>query len=285
MEVFHRVEDEVYLHHDVEAGDVAVSTVTEDGRMIYYYSATGNTRFAAERLGRFLDEPVAKMTDNTVLSGGDTTGLMFPIYCWGIPPVARDFIETNRKLLSGARYLWAVCTCGDEAGLAMKSLDRLLGKTVARKADALFSVIMPNTYVLLPGFDVDPPETEKKKLGAAPKRLEDIAEVIKSRETDVYDVTEGSLPALRTAVYPIFERWGVNTRWWHVSEACISCGKCAAVCPARNIAMEKGHPSWGRRCYSCCACFHACPAKAISYSRFTAGKSQYSGPWKEFTEG
>lgn len=209
-------------------------------------------------------------------------GIMFPIYCWGVPPVVTEFIG---RFLSGSisrqQYVWAVCTCGDEAGVAMKRLDSTLKKARGRGADALWSVIMPNTYVMLPGFDVDSVEVEKAKLARAPERLEEIAAGIRRRATGVYDVTQGSLPGLRSAVFPIFKKWGVNTKWWHVSEACIGCGKCAQVCPAHNITMRDTRPEWGKNCFSCCACFHCCPVKAISYSSFTKNKSQYHFPLRQ----
>lgn len=248
--------------------------------MIYYYSATGNTRYSALLLGKLLQTGVADILDSRIPEPHDdeSVGFMFPIYCWGVPPVVMDFISNHPELFSSDSYLWAACTCGDEAGTAMKSLDRIFLKLRGKRADALFSVIMPNTYVLLPGFDVDKPEVEKSKLNAAPGRLEEIARVIESQNSGVYDVKEGSLPGLRSSIFPIFEKWGVTPKWWHVFDACVGCGKCASVCPASNIRMEASRPSWGDRCFSCCACYHCCPVRAISYSWFTNGKSQYHGP-------
>lgn len=262
--------------------------------MIYYYSATGNTRYAARFLGKVLntetvniigqqkDDGRSELENSQQAAGkcyeapkGEDIGLLFPIYCWGVPTVVSRFAERLFRHIGKERYVWMVCTCGDEAGTAMKSISRNLESIRGRGADALFSLIMPNTYVMLPGFDIDSREVEEAKLKAAPARLRDIALQIKERKEGVYDVTQGSLPSLRSAIFPIFEKWGVNTRWWKVSEACIGCGKCAARCPAANITMKEGRPQWGNDCYSCCACYHCCPVKAISYSRFTDNKGQY----------
>lgn len=251
--------------------------------MIYYYSATGNSRYAAETLGALLETDVtdilsAKACNNSPREG-EATGFVFPIYCWGVPPVVSDFIERFGAKIPKDTYVWGVCTCGDEAGIAMKHFNRKLAEFRGREADALFSLIMPNTYVLLPGFDVDNKEVEAKKLEAAPERLKEIAAVIANRSRGVYEVHQGSVAALRTdLLFPLFKKWGVFPKYWRASEACIGCGKCAAVCPARNIKMIDRHPAWGSRCFSCCACFHICPVKAVSYGKVTRGKGQYICP-------
>ena len=251
--------------------------------MIFYYSATGNTKYAAGYLGALLNERSINILDTpedfAFPADEETIGLMFPIYCWGIPPVVRRFIEKFPfHKVSNDRYLWGLCTCGDEAGTAMRQLDGLVEACRGRKPDALWSLIMPNTYVLLPGFDVDSADVEKAKLESAPQKLEEIATRIMEKATGVYDVTEGCVPRLRSAVFPVFKKWGVNTKWWHVSETCVGCGKCASSCPAANIRLVDSRPEWGTNCYSCCACYHICPTRAISYASFTKNKSQYICP-------
>lgn len=247
--------------------------------MIFYYSATGNTRYAANYLAEKLHDRAINLLElSEIPEIEDSVGLMFPIYCWGVPPVVSRFVGKLLPALGPDVYLWAACTCGDEAGVAMKKLDGRIRRARGRGVDALWSVAMPNTYVLLPGFDVDSPEVEEAKLEAAPGRLDEIAIPIERREGGIYDVHQGSMPALRSAIFPLFERWGVSAKRWHVSDACIGCGSCARICPARNIRLEEGRPTWGNKCYSCCACFHCCPVKAISYADFTKGKSQYLCP-------
>lgn len=45
---------------------------------------------------------------------------------------------------------------------------------------------------------------------------------------------------------------------------CIGCGKCAAICPAKVISMEKGKAIHTRDgCISCFCCAEVCPVKAI----------------------
>lgn len=248
--------------------------------VIYYYSATGNSRYAALTLGELLRTETADITaPETMAKGieeGEAVGFVFPIYCWGVPPVVSRFIARMGKVIKKAGYVWGVCTCGDEAGIAMKMFSRMIKNQRGTEADASFSLIMPNTYVLLPGFDVDKKEVEERKLREAPARLQEIAQTIESGQRGFSDVVRGSLPSWRTRLfYPIFKKWGIFPGCWHVSDLCIGCGKCSHICPARNISMEEGRPAWGKNCYSCCACFHVCPEKAVSYGKMTRGKGQY----------
>lgn len=252
--------------------------------MIYYYSGTGNTRYAARQLATMLGSGLHCITaegEVPMPAIGESVGFMFPIYSWGVPPVMTTFIRSLGAESLRGRYLWGVCTCGDEAGIAMRLFSRQISRLRGSAPEALFSLIMPNDYVLLPGFDVDTAEVAAAKLTAAPERLWQISGTIGERRTGVMDVHEGSWPALRTRlVFPLFRKWGVNPGRWQVSQACVSCGRCARVCPVGNIVMKgtPAHPVWGKHCQSCCACFHICPARAIDYGTFTRGKGQYYHP-------
>ncbi|MBP3299027.1 MAG: EFR1 family ferrodoxin [Muribaculaceae bacterium] len=258
--------------------------------MIFYYSGTGNTRYAATFIARecgdaeprFIPEALRSLREGSIMTEalaadvGPSLGIMFPIYSWGVPPVVTAFISRLLPHIGSDIYIWAVCTCGDEAGIAMRLFSKTVERFTGKRPGLLASVIMPNDYVLLPGFDVDSEETMRRKLEAAPERLAQLSRLIAARTRGVYDVKEGSFPALRTRLtFPLFRRWGVNPKKWKTSDACISCGRCAHACPASNIIISEGRPVWGNDCYSCCACYHVCPVKAISYGCATKDKGQY----------
>lgn len=258
--------------------------------MIYYYSGTGNSAYVTRELSKLIDEKSSPVSIPSVLDGDGLEirrdgriGFVFPIYSWGIPPVVVDFVNRLPAAIFEERYIWAVCTCGDEAGIAMRQFASAVKRIAGRPPHLEMSIIMPNNYVLLPGFNVDSEELASRKLDAASDRLKAIADNILNKASGVYDVHEGSWPSLRTKlVYPLFKRFGINPNKWKANNDCISCGRCVKICPTSNIVLNEGQPKWSSNCLSCCACFHVCPQQAISYGSATKGKGQYIFPGYPF---
>lgn len=254
--------------------------------MIYYFTGTGNSREAAQMLGARLQEKVSFIpfvdADSENVDG-EMIGLVFPVYSWGVPPLVIDFIDRlGEQFWTDVRHrripVWVVMTCGDEVALAPE----MIAKSLERhgiEPQSVWSVTMPNDYVLLPGFDVDPKILEKEKLAAAPRRIEEIAAAIKAGKSGV-DVVRGSMAWLKTRlVYPLFKRWGIFPKKWHATDACIGCGICVERCPLANITLDfHRHPHWGSDCCSCLACYHSCPRHAVQYGTSTRKKGQYYHP-------
>ena len=201
------------------------------------------------------------------------------MYAWGIPLNVVDFIDKLPEsfwevLRIEQRYIWVVLTCGDEVAMAPEMLTKLLNKKGVAP-DSIWSVIMPNNYVLLPGFDVDPKEIEKRKLSDAPARIREIADGIQ-HQRKVLDVVRGKWPRLKThTVYPLFKKWGISQKKWDSTEGCVGCGICVRACPQHNMEMIDGRPLWGDNCCSCLACYHSCPRHAVKYGNATLKKGQY----------
>ena len=249
--------------------------------MIYYFTATGNSGYVAEQLGRELEEVTFFMNSSAPgVFEGESLGFVFPVYSWGVPPNIGKFIlslpeSLRHQIEVGQIYVWVVMTCGDEVAMAPEMITRILGK-IGLKPASIWSVIMPNNYVILPGFDVDPADVEKNKLTDAPSRIMEIAGGLRMKRKCV-DVTRGGMPRLKSSlVYPLFKRWGIFTSKWHSTDACISCGICVRSCPQDNVVLnESGRPVWGKNCCSCLACYHSCPSHAVQYGKETRKKGQY----------
>ena len=257
--------------------------------MVYYFSGTGNSRLVAEGLSELLAEHCGRITDINPCDEevkGESIGFVFPVYSWGVAPIMTQFVdrlplsfweEVKRRQMS----VWCVMTCGDEVALAPE----MFAKTLSRHAVSLqsvWSVIMPNNYVLLPGFDVDPKDVERRKLEAAPGRIREIARGI-SQHMRCVDVVRGGSAWLKTKlVYPLFCKWGIFPKKWHSTAACVGCSICAKSCPLKNVEMRDGTPRWGDNCCSCLACYHSCPRHAVAYGKITFSKGQYFNPNKSF---
>lgn len=105
----------------------------------------GRAGTAHERHGAgsyFADE---RWPDSWFVGMDETIGIVFPVYAWGAPMIVERFCESI-TLAPGA-FAYAVCSCGDEAGKAMKRFK----KTFAYQSAWL--VVMPNNYII--GFDVE----------------------------------------------------------------------------------------------------------------------------------
>lgn len=254
--------------------------------MIYCFSGTGNTRRVARLLADRLHTDVHEFSadelrepSQAVLTSDDQIIIWaFPTYSWGVPPVVRAIMrEASLDFPADAIHL-CLTTCGDDIG----NLARMFrGDALSRglRGGAVFSVQMPNTYVMMKGFDVDAPEVAEHKINAASPRVDAIAEAILSGCTSpACDmVVKGGMAWAKTAVvYPWFVRYRMNPGGFKAdTSACISCGKCARVCPMINIEYDSaGHPSWGDKCALCTACYHACPVHAIGWRDTTRKKGQ-----------
>lgn len=163
-------------------------------------------------------------------------------------------------------------TCGDDMGYADKVLEAALG----RKFDAIFSVQMPNTYVCLPGFDVDSLEVRKAKYAKEEAAVKEIVACVTERKT-IRRLKRGLFPFTKTYIIrPLFNRYLVTDKYFHVDTSrCISCGKCMKSCPVGNIIMDE-IPQWQSHCAGCLACYHACPHHAINFGKMTQKKGQYN---------
>ena len=236
--------------------------------MLFYFTGTGNSRWVAEALGTAFDEPLVSIADALnegknayPLGEREKVFFVFPVHSWGPAVLVPRFI--SRLILSGykGQEVYFVCTCGDDCGYT----DRIMRSILARRGIAVtggFSVQMPNNYVLMPGFDVDSKMVETEKLEKAPERVGEIVEAIRQkRNPSLYYA--GSVPLLKSyMVYPLFTHFAIGGNRFYATDACISCGICAKVCPTGTISLSgDGKPEWADSCVQCVACIHRCPVR------------------------
>ena len=259
--------------------------------MIFYFSGTGNSLWAARRLSRVLGqaEPVAVADELRrhpsgdcvyELGGGECLILVFPVHSWGPAELMLRFVSRLSIRDYAGQKVYAVCTCGDTCGWT----DRILGEALRKRGLSLagcWSVRMPNNYILMKGFGVDADDVREAKLAAAPAAVDAVAEAIRAHEGGVH-LTVGSRPWLKSRIInPLFRRFlaGPDSRTkYHVADTCIGCGLCARVCPTGTVTMKDGRPEWGRGCVQCTACINRCPVRAVEYGGITQTQGRYHHP-------
>ena len=248
--------------------------------MIFYFSGTGNTRWVAEQIAKAIGDELVYIPDairdgkyDYTIDKKETIGFCFPTHGWQPPRIVREFIS---KLKVELRYCWAVTTCGDNMGETMTILNKDLAK-IGLRASAMFSVIMPESYVCLPFMYTDTEEKEHQKIATARQQLPHIIECIRERRTGVVELEKGATPRLYSYVIGgYFNARMITDKKFMVDEdVCIKCGKCAKVCPVDNI--QGTPPEWihNGRCTSCLACYHYCPTHAINFGKITRKRGQY----------
>lgn len=255
--------------------------------MIVFFSGTGNTRRCALLLAELLGDSVHELSPDELRCPQDTLFdtpeerviWAFPTYSWGMPPVVENYLKRVRfgaGVLAARHYM--LTTCGDDMGHTDRQWRGVMKHRNLNAAGA-YAVIMPNTYVLMKGFNVDSAEVMRDKLARSLSRIEDVARAITSDGGDM--LLPGSWPAVKSKIiYRWFRRFAMSPKPFHANAGCTGCGLCAMQCPMANIEMTDGKPQWGDSCAMCLRCYHACPRRAVAYGKQTDGKGQYLCPRK-----
>lgn len=255
--------------------------------MIFYFSGTGNSLWVAKELSKAFGEPLLSVAQALKESGDRVYNLreeekiffVYPVHSWGPAVLMHRFID--RLCLKGYDHqpVYSICTCGDECGYTEKKIYKWLASK-GLSLTGSYSIEMPNNYVLLPGFDVDPVGVEQKKLRNAVLRVEQVIGAIREPRADkLYKV--GNMPFLKSEIiYPLFARYAIRKNRFYATDDCISCGICVKRCPTDTISMRKGEkPIWRKdSCVQCVACIHYCPERAIEYGKVSIRKGRYHFP-------
>lgn len=247
--------------------------------MIFYFSGLGNSRHVAEQLADegeqlfFIPEVERDHGYEYTLQANERLGFVFPVYSWRAPRLVSDFVR-KLKLQSRPAYTFMVATCGDDCGKTEQYFRQDL-RSIGLDLDTALAIQMPNTYVCLPGMDVDPNTLAQEKLTRAKERIPQIKEILRRRERVSQMIVTGMAGLKSDIIQPLFYRLLVKDKPFHATDACVSCGICAKSCPLNNIRMVDGRPQWQGHCTTCLSCYHHCPQHAIHYGKATGKKGQY----------
>jgi NAD-dependent dihydropyrimidine dehydrogenase PreA subunit/flavodoxin len=255
--------------------------------MIFYFSATGNSRWVAQTLGEKLQEDIFSINEAFIkknipfeytLSDSERIGFVFPVHSWGPPTLFLWFLKRLTLTNYKNQQVFSVCSCGDDAGRTRDIVKKYLAKK-GLPLESCHTVQLPNTYILLPFFDVDKPEVEKEKLMKAHWQVAEIHKAILDRKEYNQLYIKGIMSGLKSSIiYPLFKKYTYGKSKFYSTDKCIHCRRCHKICPAGNILWENNLPTWQQQCVQCLACLHRCPTRAIEYGRISRKKGRYHYP-------
>jgi len=250
--------------------------------MIVYFTGTGNTRWAAQQLAEatgeqlyFIPDELRKGSLHYTLKDDERLGICFPTHGWQPPHIVRDFLR--RAVFENVHYTYALTTCGDNMGHAMRILRKELSQQ-GLSLDAAFAVVMPESNVCFSFLHLDSQASEERKIAAAQERMPHICQLVVNRTRGVEELVKGAIPYTYTYVIGgYYNKHLITDRHFWVDEAaCIQCGKCAKLCPVDDIAGKP--PVWKHngKCTNCLACYHYCPAHAIHWGDMQRGQYYFN---------
>lgn len=251
--------------------------------MIFYFSATGNSKYVAERIAAATDDHVVFLRDvirsrcyQFDVSQEKRIGFVTPTYYYGLPSILNFFLEKLHLTGYTDQYVYIVLTCGGSTGDAAGQLGKLLKKK-GITLSAQFGVPMVDNYIPLSRI-VDR-ETIEQKLDEAEEYIDEARRAIRAKGIGDYNRCQGAAPGAKTATaYPVYAH-GRSTKPFVVTEACISCGLCQEICPCGAITLTEGRPAWTKpQCVRCLGCLHRCPVEAIHWKKGSEAQGRYYNP-------
>ncbi len=243
--------------------------------MVFYFSATGNSRHIAKLIAEKTGDRYADITEfvkndfrNFVFDKKENIGFVFPVYNFGLPVTLCRFIEKLNMNMNG-NYVFTVATYGGFSGGASKIIKkRLAEKNI--KINAQFSVRMPDTWT--PVYNLSDKNKNAERNKKADKTAEIIIKKIIRKKNGNHDRRRIPLSDYFYKDYESLRR----TSSLSVDKNCIGCGLCAKNCPENAIEIQSDRPVWVKeKCAMCLGCLHRCPQFAIQRGENTRKHGQY----------
>lgn len=234
-------------------------------RIVLYFTGTGNCLYVARQLAdgdtELLSIPQLMRQKRFELEA-DEIGIVYPLYGHMPPNMVRRFVQ---QATLKADYKFAVLTYG------MRKCDGVeIWDGISRKAgnafDYIGTLIMVDNW--LPNFDMNEQMKMDKHI---PENLQKITADIAAHRQWHEPVTEEEREQHRgfmalSGLDPEVGFLMKSEKYFTVTDACVGCAVCVAVCPRGNYELASRGVTMRGDCEFCFACIQNCPQKAIRFA-------------------
>lgn len=245
--------------------------------MILYFSGTGNSEYVAKRISRAIGDECLNLFDKirkndfSPIHSERPLIVVGPTYAWRIPRMMEKWIVNTS--FTGTQNIYFILTCGGSIGNAGKYLAGLCRRKNMKYLGCM-AITMPENYIAL--FSTPTPEKAEQIIEQAEPAINQAVRYIENGkplpQKNISLMDRMNSGVVNDIFYPLF----VHAKKFYAADTCISCGKCADVCPLGNIRIQNGKPVWGDSCTHCMACICRCPKEAIEYGKHSHGLNRYT---------
>lgn len=234
-----------------------------------YFSGTGNTKYCINKFIEYYNgnqepqtysieekECIEKIKENQNIV------LAYPIHYSDMPTIVRNFIIKNKEIFKG-KNIFIIVTMGLFSGDGAGCAARLLKKYGANITGGLH-LKMPDCIGDVKTLKKSLNENQKIVKEALEKIEKTVANIKNNKKSkDGLSILNHLAGLFGQRLYFYKKTLKLKNKLKIDYEKCISCGKCALICPVNNIKM-KDKPIPSDKCTCCYRCINNCPKQAIT---------------------
>lgn len=246
---------------------------------MFYFSATGNSKYIAELFCRNMNATCYSIEENTdftnLIISEDTICFCYPIFGSRVPRLMREFAIKHMESLRNKKII-IFCTQMYFSGDGARAFTDIFPKDFIKVIYAEHFP-MPNNVCNVFITPLPGDKTIQKYLQSAHEKMRTVCGnitngIIKKRG---FNPVSRALGLIQGLFVLKIEKWAQGRVW--IDRDCNQCRLCVSACPTHNFEYKDDKIEIKNNCMMCFRCINKCPQKAIAVSLRVKVKKQYNG--------